>query len=237
MLEVQDQDLSIDDGAPRARREPLRKCAVTREVLPKQQLIRFVADPQGQIVPDLKGKLPGRGVWVSAQKEHVETAQKRNVFARLLKQQVTAEPDLAERVELLLRERTIGAAALANKAGAIVMGFSKVEAAIADGSVELLIAASDGAQDSLRKLGQAVKRNYGDSNSIPVFRIFESAELDLAFGRTNVIHAALIGSGKSGPLNIGDGGFLANAERLQKFIVARVVETGSHEELEEWPGK
>ncbi|MBL4647060.1 MAG: RNA-binding protein [Rhizobiales bacterium] len=226
MADVVEQDLSVDDGEARERREPHRKCAVTREVLPKQQLIRFVADPMGHIVPDLKARLPGRGVWVTAQKEHVESAEKRKVFGRLLKQQVTVEPGLAERVELLLRERTLGAAALANKAGVIVMGFSKVEAAIADGSVALLIVASDGAQDSLRKLMQVVKRTYGESDSFAVFRIFESAELDLAFGRTNVIHAALMRSGKSG-----DGGFLANAERLQQYIGARVDETGSHEEI------
>ena len=83
MTDVVEQDLSVDGGEPRERREPLRKCAVTREVLPKQQLIRFVADPAGNIVPDLKAKLPGSGVWVTAQKEHVETAEKRKVFGRL----------------------------------------------------------------------------------------------------------------------------------------------------------
>lgn len=216
-------DIEPDDGSPRSRREQTRQCAVTREVLPKAALIRFVADPEGRIVPDLKAVLPGRGVWVSAEAKYVALAEQRRLFGRLLgnksDQLITVEAGLADRVEKLLQARALGALALAQKSGRIITGFAKVEAAIGGDKAEALIVASDGADDSLRKLLQAVKRRFGSSDGLQLFRSFKGMELDLAFGRTNVIHAALTKAEKK--KDRGDGGFLNAAERLQTYIGAR----------------
>lgn len=215
--------MEADDGSPRALREPSRQCAVTRQVLPRTELIRFVADPDGQIVADLKAVLPGRGVWVKADKETVALAEKRKVFARLLSgshdQPISVEAGLCDRVEKLLSDRAVGALALAQKAGRIITGFAKVEAAIGGDKLVALIAASDGAEDSLRKLRQAVMRRWGKVDALPLFRNFEGIELDLAFGRTNVIHAALTKAEKAS--DRGDGGFLKAAGRLHKYMGAR----------------
>lgn len=216
-------DIEPDDGSPRARREPKRQCAVSREVLSKVELIRFVADPEGRIVPDLKAVLPGRGVWVKADAKNVAMAEQRKLFGRLLgkksDQTITVEAGLADRVGKLLLDRALGALALAQKSGRIITGFSKVEAAIGGDNVEAMIVASDGAEDSLRKLKQAITRRFGSSDALQLFRSFEGVELDLAFGRTNVIHAALTKAEKK--TDRGDGGFLNAAGRLQTYIGAR----------------
>lgn len=216
-------DIEADDGSPRTRREQTRQCAVSRDVLPKAELIRFVADPEGRIVPDLKAVLPGRGVWVRAEAKYVALAEKRGLFGRMLgkksDQVITVEAGLADRVEKLLKDRALGALALAQKSGRIITGFAKVESAIGSDKAETLIVASDGAEDSLRKLMQAVKRRFGDSDGLEVVRSFAGIELDLAFGRTNVIHAALTKAEKT--KDRGDGGFLNAAERLQTYIGAR----------------
>ncbi len=215
--------VEADDGSPRARREPSRQCALTRTVLPKSALIRFVADPDGRMVPDLKAVLPGRGVWITADRASVTLAEQRKLFGRLLEKKagrsITVEPGLADRVEKLLADRALGALALAQKSGRIVTGFAKVEAAVGGDKLVALICARDGAQDSLRKLIQAVKRRWGVSYALPLFRSFDTAELDLAFGRTNVIHAALTRSEKKS--DQGDGGFLNAAGRLQRYAGAR----------------
>lgn len=215
--------ISVDDGSPRALREPNRQCAVTRQVLPKSELIRFVADPGGRIVVDLKSVLPGRGVWVALNKQIVEQAEKRKIFIRLLskssEQPISVDAELAEHVEKLLSDRAVGALALAQKAGRIITGFSKVEAAIGGDKLVALIAARDGADDSLRKLRQAVTRRWGLADVLPLFRDFDGEELDLAFGRTNVIHAALTKAEKASKR--GDGGFLKAAERLHTYVGAR----------------
>ena len=217
------QDIEPDDGSPRARREPKRQCAVSRDVLSKAELIRFVADPEGHIVPDLKAVLPGRGVWVRADASHVALAEQRKLFARLLgkksDQTIIVDAGLADRVEKLLLDRAMGALALAQKSGRIITGFAKVESAIGADNVEVLIVASDGAEDSLRKLKQAITRRFGSSDALQLYRSFNGVELDLAFGRTNVIHAALTKAEKK--TDRGDGGFLNAAERLQTYIGAR----------------
>ncbi len=212
-----------DDGSPRARREPRRQCALTRTIMPKSELIRFVADPDGRMVPDLKAVLPGRGVWITADRASVTLAEQRKLFGRLLEKKagrsITVEPGLADRVEKLLVDRALGALALAQKSGRIITGFAKVEAAVTGDKLVALICARDGAEDSLRKLKQAVKRRWGITEALPLFRSFDTAELDLAFGRTNVIHAALTRSEKKS--DQGDGGFLKAAGRLQRYAGAR----------------
>ncbi len=170
-----------------------RTCIVTRNSGPPDQLIRFVVGPDGQIVPDLKRTLPGRGCWVSARHDCVERAAKKNAFARALKSEVSVRPDLAQLVDGLFARAALGALGLARKAGAVVSGASKVEAAVKSGKALAVIHAADAADDGVRKLGQ-VRRRAGLSNlpEVPAYKLFLQAELGLALGGTNVIHAAVL---------------------------------------------
>jgi uncharacterized protein len=192
-----------DDG------NTVRRCALTRERLPKQGLIRFVLAPSGEIVPDLKERLPGRGVWISADHAHVAEAAKRNVFARAMKAQAKVPAGLADQVGRLLVEAGLGALALANKAGEVVFGTAKVEETIAKGKVAALIHASDAAEDGCRKLDGKFKAAAKGENPATI-RIFSTDELGLASGKTNVIHAALIQGGAAAK-------FLASASRAERY--------------------
>lgn len=191
-----------------------RQCLVSRAVMPVDRLIRFVRDPESRVVPDLKGDLPGRGVWVKATRAAVEEAERKRLFSRGFKAQVTVEPGLADRVEGLLRERALSALSLARKAGMVIDGFASVEAAIAGDTLACLVEASDGAADGRRKLLQAVKRRFGDSEALPLVASFDASQLSLALGRGHVIHACL----KSGRASTG---FLERADRLERFRTGR----------------
>ena len=150
--------------------------------------------PDGAVVPDLKEKLPGRGVWVTAAYDTVAKAAKRNVFARALKTEAKVPEDLAGQVDRLLADAALSALGLANKAGEAVFGHAKVEEALAKGRVLALVHASEAAEDGCRKLdGKA--RGLREGSPIPAVRAFGTDELGLASGRTNVIHAALIQGG------------------------------------------
>ncbi len=176
----------------------MRTCIVTRNSAPEDHLIRFVADPDAQVVPDLRRRLPGRGVWVTATRDAVDTAQQSGGFARGLRQPVKADSDLGERVDILLQKAVLGALSMARKAGDLVTGFTKVEQAVGCGRVILLIHAADAAQDGIRRLAAAFTRLHGRDVPVPTLRIFDSAQLDLALGGTNVIHAALLDGSAGG---------------------------------------
>jgi predicted RNA-binding protein YlxR (DUF448 family) len=198
---------SPPEGRTRGR---TRMCAVTREVRPEAELIRFVAAPDGSVVPDIRARLPGRGVWLGADRATVLQALKKNVLARGLKRPVKPAGDLADQVAARLRDAALGRLGLARRAGAVVAGFAKTEAAIAREELAAVLAASDAAADGLRKMRQALTRRFGDDVPIPVIRLFDSAELGLAMGRPDVIHAAVLQSpaGKS---------FVEAAIRLQRY--------------------
>ena len=190
--------LAAVEPAPRAPRpvktDPnrLRLCIVTRTEQPPDGLIRFVLGPDGQIVPDLGRRLPGRGVWVTATRECVAVAIKRGLFAKSLKQPVKAGKELVDQVEKLLAFEARQALSLANKAGLVTTGFSKVEIALEKGVVEVLLAASDASPDGTGKLARKFRAIRGAAHrEAPVIGDFSSAELDLAFGGSNVIHAAV----------------------------------------------
>jgi predicted RNA-binding protein YlxR (DUF448 family) len=173
----------------------MRMCAVSREVRPIGELIRFVVSPQGEVIPDLKRKLPGRGLWVSASRRTVAEAVRRNHFSRGFKREVRAAPTLPADTEVLLVRSATEALAMAAKAGQVVAGFSKVEGTLQQKEAKALIHASDGAADGIRKLDAIVRQrdgNSGDSQELPIVSVLTSAELDLALGRSNVIHAALL---------------------------------------------
>jgi uncharacterized protein len=187
----------------------VRACALTRVRRPKDELIRFVIGPDGTIVPDLKERLPGRGVWLTAAHDVVADAAKRNTFARALKAKAKVPDGLAEEVEKRLTEAAISALSLANKAGEAVFGNAKVEEALARGRVLALIHAVEAAADGCRKLdGKALGTPNGEL--FPAIRVLNADELGLASGRTNVIHAALIQGGAA--RNV-----LAAASRLERY--------------------
>lgn len=178
----------------------LRRCLVTGESAGPERLIRFVVGPDGSLVPDLAAKLPGRGIWVTASRPAIAAAVGRRLFARAARGPVMVPPDLAERLERLLAARCLDLLGLARRAGQAVAGYEKVRAALASGRVAVLVAAFDGAADGRRKLRQLAA-------GLPVVEVLSAAELSLALGRENVIHAALT-SGRLAST------FLAEAARL-----------------------
>jgi uncharacterized protein len=189
--------------------DTVRRCAVTRARRPKDELIRFVLGPDGAVVPDIKEKLPGRGVWLAAAHDTVAEALKRNIFARTFKQEAKAPQGLDAQVDRLLTEAAISALSLANKAGEVVFGNAKIEEAIAKGRVIALIHAREAADDGCRKLDAKARGKTGGI-AAPAIRAFTVDELGLASGRTNVIHAALIQGGAAFKV-------LAAASRLERY--------------------
>jgi len=222
MLAIADPDL--DNGPRTDRSATMRMCAVTRQVRPIDELIRFVVSPQGEVVPDLKRKLPGRGMWVSASRQTVAEAARRNQFSKGFKRELRASPALAADTEALLVRSVIEALAMTAKAGQVVSGFSKVEGAIEQRQIQALIHASDGAPDGIRKLDALIRPNAADraeSREIPVVTVLTSEQLDLALGRSNVIHAALL----AGPASKT---FLSRSQILVRYRMADDDKTAGH---------
>ncbi|QIG47290.1 RNA-binding protein [Nordella sp. HKS 07] len=166
-----------------------RMCIVTREVMDEAQLIRFVRGPDGGVVPDLNRKLPGRGVWVGLSRARVAEAVKRKAFARGLGEGSAATEDLPEQIGGLLRKAALAYISLAKKAGEAVAGAVKVEEMLAAGRARLVIHAKEAAQNGRQKIDNL------SGPGVETMGFFTSSELDLAFGRTNVIHAAVAKGG------------------------------------------
>jgi uncharacterized protein len=189
---VEDVDAEAADSGP------LRLCAVSRVQKPPEELIRFVAGPDRVVVPDLARRLPGRGVWVDATREAVAEAVRRKVFAKSLKQNVSVPSNLPDLVERLLQKRLAEAVSIANKAGLLVAGFAKVGELIAAGRAVALIHAADAAADGASKLDRKFKALGGlEGASTTIILELTGAELSLAMGRPNVIHAAAAEGGAS----------------------------------------
>jgi uncharacterized protein len=200
-------DIELDSG-PRAK-EAERLCVATREVRPVSDMIRFVVGPDGEAVPDLKRNLPGRGVWVTATQGVLGEAIKRKAFARGFKREVRLPADLVERTGRLLEQSALDALSICAKAGSAVPGFAKVENALAHDHVIALLHATEAAPDGVKKLNAAVHRSPRPG-SIQVVQALAGAQLDLALGRPNVIHAALL----AGPVS---DTFLTRLRRLERF--------------------
>lgn len=195
--------------------ESERTCIVSRRREPPEGMIRFVRGPEGVITPDIRARLPGRGVWVGARAELVAEAARKRLFARSLKEQVETPPQLAEDVDRLLEADCLQMLGLANKAGVVVAGFNKVADTLAKGAAALVVEARDGGADGKRKLRQSARRGIGDNRREndglpPIVGLFTSSQLDLALGRTNVIHAALAGGGPATS-------FLSRCRRLAAY--------------------
>ena len=185
-----------------------RRCIVTGDVMPDSRLIRFVAAPDGQVVPDVAAKLPGRGLWVTATRKAVTQAVEKKLFARAAKANVTATADLAERTEKALVTRMLGDLGIARRSGQLVLGFDNVLRALEGPKPpKVLIEAFDGAKDGKRKLYAAAHRL---ELNCAVIESLTSAELGLALGRENVIHAAIQPGGFAERLTF-------DAERLSGF--------------------
>ncbi|BBE73738.1 RNA-binding protein [Oharaeibacter diazotrophicus] len=241
-----------------------RTCVVTRTAQPPEGLLRFVRAPDGAVVPDVRGKLPGRGVWVTARRDMVAEAVRRKLFARGFKAEATVDPGLPDLVDRLLAEVALSSLSMARKAGRVVTGFGKVTAALGRDKVVAVIHAEEARDDGRRKVAQAIRRRLradagddlddaadddfddedddtdakvgratldegaGDTDmrdegaaetrdplppvAVPhvVAGLFRGADLDLALGGTNVIHAALLAGGVSTS-------FLRNAAALARY--------------------
>jgi uncharacterized protein len=203
-----------------------RKCIVTGELRDETRLVRFVVGPDGDAVLDLAAKLPGRGMWVSADRESLEKAVARNPFSKAAKTKVKVAADLVDRVERLIARRMLDDLGLARRSGALVTGFDNVSRALDEAKPPVaLVEASDGAADGRRKLA-----NLAASKGLRPALIdsLTCEELSVALGRENVIHAAL----KSGQLAER---LIFEAGRLSGFRPASKARAGSnpaHEGME-----
>jgi predicted RNA-binding protein YlxR (DUF448 family) len=205
------QDIELDRGTTSVAPGTARHCALTREVRPVGELIRFVVGPDGAVVPDVRRKLPGRGMWLTGTRDALEEAIRRNVFARGFRRQVTVAADLTAVTERLLERSALDALAIAGKAGQVLTGASRVEAALREEEVVALIHAADAAGDGKRKLDASLRRNTAEkSRETAIVETFSGGQLDLALNRPNVVHAALL----AGPVSET---FLARARRLERF--------------------
>lgn len=204
-------DDTLADSGPRDRSGSRdRLCIVSRAVRPVDEMIRFVLDPEGAVVPDIKRRLPGRGVWVTAAADVVGMAVARNAFARGFKRPVKVAPELAAVTDRLLAAAVLDALAIAHKAGLARTGFAKVEGALGQGQVTAVLHAAEAAPDGVRKLAAAARRDGAASEPLPTVTAFTGVQLDLALGRLNVVHAALL----AGPAS---DGFLKRWRYLQGF--------------------
>ncbi|MEP9377026.1 RNA-binding protein [Aquabacter sp. CN5-332] len=211
------------DGGPRGLtsvRAPLaRLCLATREVTPVSEMIRYVVAPDGAIVPDLARNLPGRGAWVTATRAALDTALKRRAFGRAFRGKGAPKDDLPDLVEARLFADARAALSLVNKAGQLVTGNAKVESALASENVAVLLHAADARPDGVRKLDGAARRAYaarhpdspvGEESVVAVIDCFSGVELDLALGRSNVVHAALLAHPTTA-------GLLARCRKLERW--------------------
>jgi hypothetical protein len=174
-----------------------RSCIVTRTVRPRDELIRFVLDPEDRVVPDLKGVLPGRGVWVTARADLIAKAVERKLFAKAFRGEAKADAGLVDMVGGLLLRRALDLLGMARRAGQVMTGFFKVDEMIGEGKAGVLIEARDSSEDGRRKLRNrflAALADAGfDGDGVErVISCFTIEQLSLALGRTNVVHAALI---------------------------------------------
>ena len=185
-----------------------RRDLVSGEVMPEARIIRFAFSPDGEVVPDVAAKLPGRGGWVAANRSAIATAVEKKLFSRAAKTSVTATADLPQRTEAALVARMTGDLGIARRSGALVLGFDNVLRQLEGPKPpKVLIEAFDGAQDGKRKLYAAAHRLELDC---VVIESLTSAELGLALGRENVIHAAVQPGGLADRL-------ILDAERLSGF--------------------
>jgi predicted RNA-binding protein YlxR (DUF448 family) len=210
------QESELDRGATSVAAGTERTCALKRQVMPVSELVRFVVGPAGEVVPDVKRKLPGRGLWITGTRGSIAEAVRRSVFQRGFKRDLKVTPTQPADTERLLERAALEALAIAAKAGLVVTGAGKVEAAIGRegpkrAGLLALVHASDAAADGKRKLAAALQRKRDEMQRETVsVETFTGQELSLALNRPNVVHAALL----AGP---GSETFIARVKRLERF--------------------
>ena len=188
-----------------------RTCIVTGTKDVPEAMLRFALSPEGSVVPDIRRKLPGRGVWTRLSFETVNRAAAKQAFSRAFRTKADAPASLADTVDALLERDALASLSIANKAGLVVAGAVKVDAAVEAGGVVALIQASDGAPDGAAKRARAFRAKLGpEAEAVVRVDLFASSQLDLALGRANVIHAAL----KHGAAS---SAFLARVDRLRRY--------------------
>jgi len=185
------EPLESDTGEPDDGDEPesgpLRRCAVTRERLPREQMIRFVIGPDRKLVPDLAARLPGRGIWLSARGDVIETACTRGVFAKAARGPVAVPPELRAGLQAALCRRFVDHLGLARRAGQAVAGFAKAREWLSSGRAVLVVQAQDGsAEERQRFLG---------SWDGPVVAPLDGERLGAVFGRERTVHVAVAAGG------------------------------------------
>ncbi|RDL49339.1 hypothetical protein BLJAPNOD_00438 [Ensifer sp. M14] len=208
-----DADALPSDNGPKDKSGSTRTCIVTRESGSPDDLIRFVAGPDGRIVPDLKRQLPGRGCWIKAERALVEKAMAKKLFARALKADVKVDATLADDVDRLLVEQLAGMMNMARKAAQFISGATKTEQAVRGLAALAVFHANDAAADGVRKIDQARKAMsfvVEDETEIPAFRPFSAAEMEGLLGSNAFIHAATL-AGQAGE------GVVKRAIMLEKY--------------------
>ena len=201
-----------------SEKQPNRQCALTREVKPVADLLRFVVSPDGELVPDTDAKAEGRGVWISLGEKQVAEAVRKKAFERSLKQQLTVPEDLAGLARRRLTERFVASLQMARKAGKLVTGAYQVREAIEKGDAVALITATDAAEDGRAKMLSSVRgrRKAAEEAGLPApavphLELLDSSQLGLAFGLESVIHAALVNGAASQSA-------LERANRLARYL-------------------
>ena len=182
-----------------AGRDPERRCIATMERRPQGQLIRFVLSPDAQVTPDISARLPGRGAWVTANRESVDLAAKRGAFARAFKAQVKLPQDLSAQAEAMLVRRALDMLGLAKRSGELILGFEQVREEIRESRPACLLAASEASEDQRGKVLALVRGLYGPQPGEnpgkrglpPATDCFSGDEMGMALGRERVVHACV----------------------------------------------
>lgn len=193
---------------------PLRTCIVTRAELPKEALIRFVVSPEGRLVADLAGKLPGRGIYVTCSRLLLAEALSKRLFSRAAKEQVQVPEGFLQTVESQMLARVCEALSMARKGGLVVAGFEKVEEALKSGTVVALLHAEDAGADGVRKLAAfsaTYERTNSNGDALPTYSFLPRGALSHATGHENTVHAA-VRQGAAAAF------FLAQARRFALFL-------------------
>ena len=208
MLEIPAGETALDDTADTG---PNRRCIASGESRPIAQLVRFVVGPEDTIFPDVDQRLPGRGLWLSADRSMIETAATKRLFSKAARQNVRTPPDLADTVADLLKRRCLNHLGLARRAGLVAAGAEKVRTQIASGRTAVLLEAADGSMPERAKI-TALAPN------LAVVDLFTGSELGAALGRDAVVHVAML-SGRLTTMLVEDAARYAGVRRSEDTVI------------------
>lgn len=172
------------NAAPESGQATQRRCIATGAVRPREELLRFVVDADGRLIPDVAGRLPGHGIWLSADRDSIKRARARKLFHKAARRPLDIDPDIEDLIERLLLSRCLDLLGLARRAGQAVAGYEKVAGWLKQGCVALILAARDGAEDGREKLRRLAR-------NIPAIECLSADELGRAFGRDRTVHVAV----------------------------------------------